>query len=85
METEQTEHRGFVLEGAWGDYSRNMSVFVFGNALHRLAVVGIPSLPRPHPGHHDGIPGVAGGATEPTQTPRGPVFRGRGQKYFLTH
>ena len=23
-------------------------------------------------GYHDGIPGVAGGATEPTQTPRGP-------------
>ena len=33
-------------------------------------------------GYRDGIPGVAGGATEPTQTPRGPFFRGHGQNYF---
>ena len=32
--------------------------------------------------YHDGIPGVAGGATEPTQTPCGPFFRGHGRNYF---
>ena len=31
---------------------------------------------------HDGILRVAGGATQPTQTPRGPFFRDYGQNYF---
>ena len=47
MEKEPTEPGGFVLEGAWGDDSWKMSVFVCGNALGRLAVVGLPAK-TPH-------------------------------------
>ena len=43
METEPTEPGGFLLEGAGGDDSGNMCVFVCGNALHRLALVGLPA------------------------------------------
>ena len=46
METEQTEQGRFVLQGAWGDDSGNMSVFVCGNALRGLASVGFPAKTR---------------------------------------
>ena len=48
METERTELCGFVLEGAWGDDSGNMSVFECGDALRRLAVAGLPAKPKGH-------------------------------------
>ena len=62
---------------------------------HQQPQIAANSVHRAHPhldstpskraeGYHDGIPGVAGGATEPTQTPRGPFFRGHGQKLLLT-
>ena len=50
---------------------------------HQQPQIAANSVHRAHPhldstpskraeGYHDGIPGVAGGATEPAQTPRGP-------------
>ena len=47
METEQTGHRGFVLEGARGDYSGNMSVLICRDMFCRLASVGLPANLRP--------------------------------------
>ena len=49
MEQDTTGHGGFVLEGAWGDDSGNMSVLVCGNALRRLAVVGLPAKTHVNP------------------------------------
>ena len=39
MEQDTTEDGGFVLEGAQGDDSGNMSVFACGNALRCLRVM----------------------------------------------
>jgi hypothetical protein len=55
---------------------------IAANSVHR-AHPHLDSAPSKHvEGHHDGIPRVAGGATEPTQTPCGPFFRVHGQNYF---
>ena len=43
METEPTEPGGFVLEGAWGDYSGSMSVFLCQGMFRRLAAMGPPA------------------------------------------
>ena len=47
METEQTEHRGFVLEGVRGDYSESMSVFLCRGTFRRLGSVGLPAKTHP--------------------------------------
>ena len=44
METEPTEPGAFVLEGAQGDYSRNMNVVACGIRCGRLAAMTGGSL-----------------------------------------
>ena len=43
IETEHTEQGGFDLEGAQGDYSGSMGVFVCRGTFRRLASVGLPA------------------------------------------
>ena len=43
METEQTEHRGFVLEGVREDNIATGSVVAYWEAFRRLASVGLPA------------------------------------------
>ena len=45
---------------------------IAANSVHRFHPHLDSTPSKRAEGYHDGIPGVAGGATEPTQTPRGP-------------
>ena len=45
---------------------------IAANSVHRFHPHLDSTPSKRAEGYHNGIPGVAGGATEPTQTPRGP-------------